>query len=492
MESLATVNDLPDDVLVEIFSYLTFNDVIHSVQHVSCRWKIIVQYADLWRNLVYIPDFGDSDSHITSTLQQTPKLQTLVLKRRGVCASVLYTFLYNCSYLKKLEFNSEQKLSPKFLKKLVINCPNIEYLHVPNEVLSRVKCSQVIAQFKKLKTLVVGKMSHWDYPAVLEPLADGCVALKHLDLKNEMHRHDDMAYFLKQKSDQLEVLSVGWASADCKCVVPLLVSCRALKKLTVDSFCCGFMNGLEDVYIEPYFEPFWSLTSVTSLTLSSLSNAQLSDIERIFQKRAMGQLVELQIVRFKGYKDRLSNVIIENCPRLQVLHFKWCDHFTDMSVKNLYNLQELKNLDICSSVITYRGMVHLSKCDNLKYLTLSHCRELNEKGLMQLLNFKNLEVLRLGVCDLRGLPLHLFPTHLKKLFCLNINFCRNVNRKALAQLKIEMPRLIVKDRLCMSDDEDEPSEKVWWYEPVRPASENCDLDGLLEDAPFLLRQLREH
>ncbi|XP_066994852.2 F-box and leucine-rich repeat protein 13-like [Anabrus simplex] len=446
MSPTTTIDDLPDDVLVEIFSYFTFSHLMKSVQHVCQRWKHVVQFSDLWINLTYVPNEQgvEHDKEVITMLRQAPKLRTLNLRARPVDYSVLHGALDHCHNLRRLELNGRQKFGVGVLNSLLQECPLIEYLHLPNEVLNKVECSEVIARFENLQTLVVGEISdQWEYPAVLKPLADGCPALRHLNLLREMHTHDDLGYFLDRKKDQLVSLAVGWTSADWMNTIPLLVVCRSLNSLHIDSYYNEFCNDYMDIEIEPHFEPFKFLSrGITSLTLSKLNYITLSDIVGIFSNKAMSHLKELRIIEYGEYSDELGKVIIENCPHLTLLHITDCYDLSDSSVETVYTLQDLENLNLSHSSLSRHGMKSIIKCEGLKFLYLHDCQKLKVDS--DLFHLKNLQVLNLSNCDVSGLPLHLLPSTLKRLRVLDLMYSENVDQESLTDLKRLMPHLLIK------------------------------------------------
>ncbi|KAK7872166.1 hypothetical protein R5R35_001731 [Gryllus longicercus] len=472
------IDDLPDEILVEIFSYLTFEELVHSVQYVTSRWQEVTHDAQLWRHLAYSPSWRESDGQIASVLQQTPKLQTLILSQRGVRSTVLNTFMESCPNLKRLEFNNYQRLSTSLLERIVQKCPNIEHLSIPNGVLSRKDQAEIIGQFTNLRVLDVGGWADPDNPVFLRPLAEGCPALQSIDLKDKMHTNDDLEYLLQKKKNQLHTLCVRWSSEEGKCTLPLLPICQTLKTLHVDSYC--------DTNIEAGFESLRSLKTVTSLTLCFLNNANINYVISIFNKKAMMQLVELHISYYENYEDRLAEVIVKNCPRLKHLCIKECSSLTDDSVENFHTLKDLQKVNLYGSNITDKGVVHISKCKHLKYLNLKCCIKLSEKSMELITRFTELQVLKLDFCDISGLPIGLIPSRLKNLRLFSVNYCKNVDQEALKQLKEQMPHLCIYDRVdrYISVDMDD-WESVEVIQPV----EMEEPDIIFIDAPFILEQL---
>ncbi|XP_067004801.1 F-box/LRR-repeat protein fbxl-1 [Anabrus simplex] len=460
MESSKSIEDLPNDVLVEILSYVSFNDLIHSVQHVCTRWREVSGDIMLWRNRVYSPAYGESDVNIAGVLEQTPKLRTLIINERGVRSMVLRALAQHCPHLRKLIFFEHQRLSVKFLKVLVSKCPNIESLSIPHMESSNLTKMKVIGRFSNLKDVCLGGWADREKPVVLKPLADGCPSLQRLDLKGKMVMYDDFAYFLLKKKDQLESLDIKWGSADWKCLIPPLTLCTRLRKLLIIDY--SHLN------IEAGFQALGSLHFITSLTLNYVNDADINCVTSVFKKNGLKQLEELRIIGYDSYDDRLADVIVKNCSKLKLLFLKDCFNLSDQSVKNFHLLHHLESVNLSSAGITDAGVASLTKCTKLKYLSLKHCGFLTETSMKLMIEFSNLRILKLDSCNIKGLPINLFSSHLPCLTLFSINFCRNIDQEALALLKTKKPQLVVYDYFDAYDsgEEDYDDEPIVGVDPV--------------------------
>jgi hypothetical protein len=65
MESETTsLNDLPEEVLLKIFSRFGLEDLCLIIAKVCERWKRLTKSVIMWKNLSYICDFSSDISHI--------------------------------------------------------------------------------------------------------------------------------------------------------------------------------------------------------------------------------------------------------------------------------------------------------------------------------------------------------------------------------------------------------------------------------------------
>lgn len=128
MVHTATIKSFPDEILLEIFSYCSVEDLVVSIQHVSKRWKEVSQDAKLWKDLVFRPPKGTNDDFIRSVVEQAPMLRCLVLSHEIDAPLLIDSLCKGCRDIQKLQFSSSQKLATSVLQKLRSQFPDIECL----------------------------------------------------------------------------------------------------------------------------------------------------------------------------------------------------------------------------------------------------------------------------------------------------------------------------------------------------------------------------
>jgi hypothetical protein len=123
-----TIDDFPDELLLEIFSYCSVQDLVLSIQHVNKRWKEVSQDPKLWKDLVFRPARGTNDELIRRVLEQAPLLRCLVLSHEIDAPLLIESLCKGCRDIQKLQFSSSQKLATSVLQKLRGHFPDIECL----------------------------------------------------------------------------------------------------------------------------------------------------------------------------------------------------------------------------------------------------------------------------------------------------------------------------------------------------------------------------
>jgi F-box domain. len=123
-----TIDAFPDEILLEIFSYCSVQDLVLSVQHVNRRWRGVSQDPKLWKDLVFRPGKGTDEELIRSVLEQAPMLRYLVLSHEVDASLLTESLCKGCKDLVKLQFSSNQKVATSVIKTLHRHFPDIECL----------------------------------------------------------------------------------------------------------------------------------------------------------------------------------------------------------------------------------------------------------------------------------------------------------------------------------------------------------------------------
>ncbi|PSN42703.1 hypothetical protein C0J52_14297 [Blattella germanica] len=123
-----SIENFPDEILLEIFSHCSVEDLALSIQHVNKRWKEVAQDPKLWKELVFRPPKGTTDELIRSVVEQSPKLRCLVLSHEIDAPLLVESLCKGCKDIQKLQFSSSQKLATSVLQKLRREFPDIECL----------------------------------------------------------------------------------------------------------------------------------------------------------------------------------------------------------------------------------------------------------------------------------------------------------------------------------------------------------------------------
>ncbi|XP_068086646.1 F-box/LRR-repeat protein fbxl-1 [Anabrus simplex] len=428
---------LPDEVLETVFSYCTHEDLVKSVQNVSSRWRRISQTNRLWKHIVYSPKKDVSDEQVEGILRISPKLQTVIFENQH-SENVLEALAENCPELKKLVLCDFQLIRINFLKKLQQKCLKLEFLKIPDDVVSDVEMSKILGKFQSVKTLILTALNTTTDDYIhLKPVSEECRSLQHLEISNIRFVNGDLYNLMCRKKDTLHTLDVHCCNKKGECVLPLLAKAKssALKSLCLSSlWMCQNKERSKQ---------FAQLKTVTSLTLFNLLYVDANQIISIFENKNMEQLEELNIYGSDCYDDNVTDVVIENCPLIHTLTLDNCKRITDRTLKDIHKFKLLKNLTVFMNFnVTRKGLSYLKDIQGLRYLSVGGFRKLRHEGLKEIATLDKLEGLELCLLDLYEFPWNDFVRSMDSLKKLHISRC-SVLKSALILLSIDMPHLKV-------------------------------------------------
>ncbi|XP_069675546.1 F-box/LRR-repeat protein 2-like isoform X6 [Periplaneta americana] len=469
MASGKSFADLPDELLLEIFSNLNNEDLAMSVQHVNCHWREVSQDDALWKNRIFSPEFEMSDEEISRRLKNMPALRTLVLQRGTNTRILVRDLCRSCKDIVHLEFKCSHKISNAKLKCIVKNLPNIVNLSIPlPRQYHQLEFASFLGQFQKLTTLgFTDKYFHSVEDGVLKAIADGCPCLQNINLGSSNFSDEDMKYFLERKGPHL--LSFTVRCDFSLSAHRLLCECSKLQHLCYD------INYNDDIQ-RTDMALLSKLTMLQYLTLSSFREDQTRGIPSIFQKHSLPNLVALRIEYCDGLEPAaLTNVLLNcsqikslrvngfelnddcfqhigKCVNLEYLDISVCESITDKALEYIgAGCSRLQHLDVGNCYgLTDKGIEYICNgCQRLRYLNIQSCNNITDAVFEHIIKFKELNILKImWIHDLKGTNFNLLPSHLCCLKEFYVEGCYALEEDFLDKLQAEMPLLKVIGRYC--------------------------------------------
>ncbi|XP_049842865.1 F-box/LRR-repeat protein fbxl-1-like isoform X2 [Schistocerca gregaria] len=341
-----SIDDLPDEILIKIFSYMSFSELVDVVQKVCSRWRRLSQDLELWADKEYhIRDSSaiDSDSckggmtdrEAIQTFCDTPNLR-IVCMRRGATSRVFRALYNNCQKLSELQMHVTQKLSYSVLKNLVEKCSRIHTLRIPSELLKSEKFSEAVSHLQHLRVLNVVLRFTKSTP-VLRPLGDGCPQLAEVDLRSTVVDMDDLRCFLNAKRNTLKSIRIKWTMAGKKCVLPLLTVCA-------DSLECLQLYGY-DIVRDDAREAFTALGRLKNLKVLKMAIIKPAPPGTAALAFTDGGLPKLRLLDLRGgygLDDDTVIAISRGCPALRELIVRGCHLLSDAAFSQIYHLEQLE------------------------------------------------------------------------------------------------------------------------------------------------------
>ncbi|XP_069675542.1 F-box and leucine-rich repeat protein 13-like isoform X3 [Periplaneta americana] len=360
--------DLPDELLIKIFSHISMEDLTMSVQHVSSHWKHVSQDDALWKDKVFGPGRDMDDEEIARRLKNMPSLKAFCPKRGMNIRNIVKILCRYCKDIQHLELRF-QTLSSITLRNIVETFPNIVNLmfQFPKEPHDQLEIAKLVGQFQNLTTLTLLGINTLA-EGILLAIADGCCSLQDLSTGPCVFPESEIRYLFKKRGHQLVSLSLG-------CYIStlgheLLCECTNLKYLNYEHY--------NDDLPATYMNHLSRLLKLEELTLSYFYGDQSRNIPEIFHKQSLPNLVKLSLFFCDDLGEPELIGIFTHC--LQILSF-YMRGYNDPgdSFKYIFNLKQLEHLDICGIHLLDKSVGYISAgCENLKHLYVGSCSELTD------------------------------------------------------------------------------------------------------------------
>ncbi|XP_047105938.1 uncharacterized protein LOC124775143 [Schistocerca piceifrons] len=151
-----SINDLPNEILLQIFFYLSVDDIALNVQFVCSRWSELELPYEAFKNLV----------------SECPKLEEITIAGSALVREELAELVGQWEYLNDIYFIGRSD-KPIALKYLAEGCPAIQHLHMRYVVCSFTELEYFLEKKKnKLLSLSISPLTQ-DGRCVI-PLLDIC------------------------------------------------------------------------------------------------------------------------------------------------------------------------------------------------------------------------------------------------------------------------------------------------------------------------------
>lgn len=398
--------DLPEEVLLLIFSYVPLYNLFFSVQQTCLAWRDLCFHHSLWGTVHYSQQIDEklTEEELLSVLKSVSRgLQHLVFEKAFQHRETDFSFLkiLKCILHQDVDVSNISSLKipsiPNgYLEPLVDKCSGLSSIEV-SYYYAYCSNGEFFVTMKKLPHLKEFKIT--ESSKCIETFAEPAF---HQNRFNEMLA--DMFSGLLEL-EVVHIASVNKLYDSTLCA--LLDACKNMKELALYG-CDGISNA--------GFQSLPEKSGITSLHLNSTS------------------------VNDKGMEH-----ICRSCPGLRNVSFAGCMYVTDISIKHLCthcpNLESLCVSDpeifYHKSNITDGGLDYLSQNSHaLRSLTMCNSAQISDLGLDQLArsccNLMQLDVS--GCLSVSDNTLQVLAQHCNHLQTVNFSECVHLTGKGINPL----------------------------------------------------------
>lgn len=381
---------LPKELILRIFSYLDVVTLCRCAT-VSKYWNTLALDGINWQ---YV-DLFDFQTDIKGSVVEN-------LSRR--CGS----------FLKNMSLENCKWISDDAIKKLCLNCKNIEILNFKQCLkLTDLTCIYISKYLHNLKSVNFDSCNISDNG--IKALCENCHSLESIDI-----------------SHCRNISSEG--------VSILAKNCSKLKY---------FVSKYLTVIIDSSFKQL--VQNCSNLQHVSLQNCHnLTDDSLTALANNCHNLQFLCISNCKHLTDSTLQALGKNCPKLKILEASGCSFFSDngfIPLSKGCHLLERMDLEECNR-ITDSTLQNLSlNCPSLRHLTLSRCEFITDEGI-KLISSSNCASESLQVLELDNCPL-ITDLSLEQLYqCqgltkVELYDCQLITKSGIKRLENKLPKVKV-------------------------------------------------
>ena len=432
--TLKNVSDLPEELLVLIFSNLSVPELCLKVIPVCKLWNRIGHDSTLWTSLKFGSGWAATQNFTANTIKKlikmSPFLKTFEYHSNNHISRIIHSLANYCPKLQTLELQSKA-LTFRALESLVINCPAICQLSMFKiDGIDHTKYLP-LANLKNLRALEIS-FCEWADDQFILAMSTNCTKLEYLNLQSLCHITDrSLSVLLSSCKNSLKTLMLCiWNLSDKSFLK--VAECLLLERLII----------VPAIQIsDAAFIKFQNLKNLHSITLSRLWNVSPPSSRAVFSHANLSNILEVDLVLADSVDDFVIKSLAENALSLKVLSLEGCVRVTDiglcavmsLSKKLVYlNLEAMHSLQgsfLCG--IDY--MLPL-----LRVLRVDHCTGI-KKTLLKAVTCK-IQGGKLGIfteysniyTDVESVLLKYPPTHQARF---HVNFdLLSINKKHLFDL----------------------------------------------------------
>ncbi|XP_031562133.1 F-box/LRR-repeat protein 20-like isoform X2 [Actinia tenebrosa] len=386
-------DDLPEELIMEIFSFISLKELCLTIPLVCKKWKDFAASPLLWQHL----DFNEIKCLTTKALyniicMKCPLLKRLSLKYRSeLSAYEMLNIAKACPQLQQLSLAFCGQINEKIVTMFAEYFPDLQDINLEGCDITD-GCINDLS-ILPLKRISVSHCVHLSNDS-LKTIATSCSHLQSINFDGIQWITDDAVYVMVEYCHaHLEKLWLDGANLTDNSI-QAIANCINLKVFSL-SFC----DNLSDVTLT------WikQMKKLQTLRLKKGINFTAKVLQELFiglhvdlMDNATG-ILYLYLPECSNMNDEAVKSLAESFPNLLELDLSWCWDITDQGFINVVlNCNEMQSMIMCGMrEIMGNCLLNLPKLmPRLRYLDASQCNKMSDQLLLELVNtVKNLTVL---------------------------------------------------------------------------------------------------
>lgn len=364
-------NCLPDELIINIFAYLTTKELCQCVAPVCKKWQKLSYDHSLWKELDFSHCQSLSSVNFLCIIRRAPLLHRLVVSgRREISGPEIDIATEFCHAINEIDFGFCDNLDKNIIHIVARNCHNLKKINVEGCASIKHDCLKYLVHCKQLTDLNFSHCTGIEDAGVkylskylpkivsinldgINFITDSCIICL------TTHHHCHLEYL---ELDGAEISDEGM-----KCVA----RCLKLKHLGL-SFC--------ECLSDKSFEYIKELLNLEYLRLRKGCEFHADNLCKFFQEASLKHLKTLNLSECTYVNDAVVLAIAQRCgSNLVELALSWCWSITDVGLVSIMDhCSDLLTLDLLGIDKIQGDCLHRipEEMSKLTLLDLRHCNKI--------------------------------------------------------------------------------------------------------------------
>ncbi|KAH3859996.1 hypothetical protein DPMN_022886 [Dreissena polymorpha] len=375
-------NNLPDEIIVNIFSYLKVQDLCKYASPVCHKWRALVKDHSLWHVLDFSNFHNLSSFNLLQVIRRAPLLRKLSLRGRVNLSPVEIAIICeSCPRIQELDLGFCSDVTETVLQIIIENCSVLQKINVEGGNYIGKRCLQVMSQSLSLTALNFSHCMTIQNDDVRQLAEHLKIIAINLD-GNNFITDSGVFSLVKLQSAHLQELELDGAEITDASLYSIS-QCMDLQRLGI-SFC----ECLTDQSLQ-YLKNCHNLEHLRLRKGSDFTQAGLS---AFFKSGTLAHLRTLNLSECTAINDNVMLDIVQCCGScLYELVLSWCWNISDMGLVSIMDhccklmTLDLLGIDSVLGECLERIPEDLPK---LTYLDLRQCNKIVDSIIMDVVRRK--------------------------------------------------------------------------------------------------------
>ncbi|XP_039293101.1 F-box/LRR-repeat protein 17 isoform X1 [Nilaparvata lugens] len=284
--SVKTINDLPEELLINIFLELDILEISTNVMNVCLHWRRVAMSESVWRKLKFVCTNTMESFRIGDYLKRMPLLQRLQVQWRTDVDGIMSTVCSHCNHILEVELVCCGYPDKDLVEKLVQKYPRMTVLSMGKCWQTPAKCYYDVIRFKSLRSLDISNSPYLNN-ALLRRISLNCPQLEELNIDYVKDiSENELILFLSTRRAFLKSLTVFGDMVTDRLLFELS-KCEKLERLHISTCCEITIAGVISLM---------GLASLRYLSLRRATQLEQDKLAQLFyEKKIFQQLKRLYI-----------------------------------------------------------------------------------------------------------------------------------------------------------------------------------------------------